>query len=156
MLVKQRISLAQTSLAILFTTYLSCFYIFYDTPASTPSRPRPRALSSAGGGVTTWASMGLCYSHNTELLGKGRYPYRDVAVLSLLLWRHHAPQVRTLLRIVHTEPALSSFMRVYGEMLERAGAVVEWVPAGDMDCVLKSQLVRSVIIHNIKIILSYV
>ena len=143
MLVKQRISLAQTSLAILFTTYLSCFYIFYDTPAPAPSRPRPRALSSAGGGVTTWASMGLCYSHNTELLGKGRYPYRDVAVLSLLLWRHHAPQVRTLLRIVHTEPALSSFMRVYGEMLERAGAVVEWVPAGDMDCVLKSQLVRS-------------
>ena len=154
MLVKQRISLAQTSLAILFTTYLSCFYIFYDTPAPAPSRPR--ALSSAGGGVTTWASMGLCYSHNTELLGKGRYPYRDVAVLSLLLWRHHAPQVRTLLRIVHTEPALSSFMRVYGEMLERAGAVVEWVPAGDMDCVLKSQLVRSVSIHNIKIILSYV
>ena len=156
MLVKQRISLAQTSLAVLFTTYLSCFYIFYDTPAPAPSRPRPRALSSAGGGVTTWASMGLCYSHNTELLGKGRYPYRDVAVLSLLLWRHHAPQVRTLLRIVHTEPALSSFMRVYGEMLERAGAVVEWVPAGDMDCVLKSQLVRSVSIHNTKIILSYV
>ena len=85
---------------------------------------------------------------------KGRYPYRDVAVLSLLLWRHHAPRVRTLLRIVHTEPALSSFMRVYGEMLERAGAVVEWVPAGDMDCVLKSQLVRSLSIHNI--ILSYV
>ena len=74
MLVKQRISLAQTSLAVLFTTYLSCFYIFYDPPASAPSRPRPRTggnVSEAGGGVTTWASMGLCYSHNTELLGKG-------------------------------------------------------------------------------------
>ena len=34
-------------------------------------------------------------------------------------------------------------MLQYGEMLARAGAVVEWVEAGDMDCVLKSQLVRS-------------
>ena len=87
--------------------------------ASTGSRPRPRA-------ARTWASMGLCYSHNTHLHGKARrggyslgtcekykstalqarYPYKEVAVLSLLLWRHHAPHVSTLLRIVHTEPAL--------------------------------------------------
>ena len=86
--------------------------------ASTGSRPRPRA-------ARTWASMGLCYSHNTQLHGKVRrgetswavassasaalqahYPYKEVAVLSLLLWRHHAPQVATLLRIVHTEPGL--------------------------------------------------
>ena len=33
-------------------------------------------------------------------------------------------------------------MRVYGQMLERAGALVEWIPAGNMDCVTKSQLVR--------------
>ena len=37
---------------------------------------------------------------------QARYPYKEVAVLSLLLWRHHAPHVSTLLRIVHTEPAL--------------------------------------------------
>ena len=84
--------------------------------ASTGSRPRPRA-------ARTWASMGLCYSHNTHLHGKARgggyrfekykstalqahYPYKEVAVLSLLLWRHHAPHVSTILRIVHTEPAL--------------------------------------------------
>ena len=33
--------------------------------ASTGSRPRPRA-------ARTWASMGLCYSHNTHLHGKAR------------------------------------------------------------------------------------
>ena len=84
--------------------------------ASSGSRPRPRA-------ARTWASMGLCYSHNTHLHGKARgggyrfekykstalqarYPYKEVAVLSLLLWRHHAPHVSTILRIVHTEQGL--------------------------------------------------
>ncbi len=33
-------------------------------------------------------------------------------------------------------------MRMYAKTLEAAGAVVEWVPTGGMDCVLKSQLVR--------------
>ena len=33
-------------------------------------------------------------------------------------------------------------MRHYGSVLERAGAVVEWLPAGSLDCVLMSQLVR--------------
>ena len=89
-----------------------------------------------------WVSMGLCYSHNTNLYGKSRYPYKDVAPLALLLWKYHLPTVNTIVRIVYTEPEVSDFMRVYGEMLERTGAVVEWIPAGDMDCVLKSQLVR--------------
>ena len=92
-----------------------------------------------------WASMGLCYSHNTEEHGKSKYPYRDVAPLALLLWRYHVPQVSTIVRIIYTEPELNSFMKYYGEMLERTGAVVEWLPAGDMDCVLKSQLIRSLV-----------
>ena len=33
-------------------------------------------------------------------------------------------------------------MRHYGSVLERAGAVVEWLPAGSLDCVLMAQLVR--------------
>ena len=125
------------SITVIFT-YVTCLYLFYDpnvTPAPTPilAEVQNRKI---------WASMGLCYSHNTQLLGKSRYPYKDVAPLALLLWQYHVPEVKMLVRIVYTEPRLSSFMLVYGAMLERTGAVVEWIPAGDMDCVTKSQLVR--------------
>ena len=67
---------------------------------------------------------------------------QDVAPLALLLWAYHLPEVRTIVRIVHTEPRISSLMRLYGDKLERTGALVEWIPAGNMDCVTKSQLVR--------------
>jgi len=86
--------------------------------------------------------MGLCYSKNAEHNGKSQYPYKDVTPLALLLWRYHLPQVSTIVRIVYTEMEVNAMMKAYGEMLERAGAVVEWLKAGDMDCVLKSQLVR--------------
>ena len=127
----------QTSLVIIFTTYLSCVYYFRDPSQGIYTHKRPRPSKPQ-----VWASMGLCYSHNTQMHGKGRYPYKDVAPLALLLWRYHLPEVRTIVRIVHTEPRISSFMRVYSEMLERTGALVEWIPAGNMDCVTKSQLVR--------------
>ena len=86
--------------------------------------------------------MGLCYSHNIKEFGKKNYPYKEVIPLSLLLWRYHLPQVKTIVRIVHTEPELTDKMRGYGAMLERAGAVVEWIPAGNMSCVTMSQIVR--------------
>ena len=87
-----------------------------------------------------WASMGLCYSHNTQNYGKKNYPYKEVLPLALLLWRYHLPQVNTIVRLVHTEPELTDKMRSYGAMLQRAGAVVEWIPAGNMSCVTMSQL----------------
>ena len=59
------------------------------------------------GNNTIWASMGLCYSYNTPLKGKEKYPYKEVAPLALLLWRYHLPQVRTIVRIVYTEPELN-------------------------------------------------
>ena len=59
-----------------------------------------------------------------------------------MLWRYHVPQVSTIVRIVYTEPKVDNVMRQYGVMLEKAGALVEWLPAGAMDCVLMSQLVR--------------
>ena len=58
------------------------------------------------GDTMIWASMGLCYSYNTPLKGKENYPYKEVAPLALLLWRYHLPQVRTIVRIVYTEPEL--------------------------------------------------
>ena len=143
----------QSSLVFLLS-YLSCVYYYRDQSQGSFRQPRLRR-------PRIWASMGLCYSHNTQMHGKGRYPYKvisqcptvqlkssnklgkqDVAPLALLLWSYHLPEVRTIVRIVHTEPRISSFMRLYGEMLERTGALVEWIPAGNMDCVTKSQLVR--------------
>ena len=41
-----------------------------------------------------------------------------------------------------TEKDVIPPMEAYAETLRSAGAVVEWVRAGGMDCVLKSQLVR--------------
>ena len=89
-----------------------------------------------------WAAMGLCWSETADHHGKGGYPYKDVTPLALLLWRYHLPAVRTIVRIVYTEREVNIMMEAYGEMLERAGAVVEWIKADGMDCVLKAQLVR--------------
>ena len=79
---------------------------------------------------------------------------KDVAPLALLLWRYHLPEVRTIVRIVYTEQRISSVMQKYGRTLERAGALVEWIPAGNMDCVTKSQLVRY--ICDVMLIMWYV
>ena len=86
--------------------------------------------------------MGLCYSKTEKGFGKSHYPYKDVAPLALLLWRYHLPWVRTVIRIVYEEESINPMMREYGSMLERTGATVDWVPAGKMDCVTASQLVR--------------
>ena len=90
-----------------------------------------------------WVSMGLCYAKNTDNYGKGTYPYKKILPLAVLLWRYHLPQVNTIVRLVHTEPELTDEMRSYGAMLERTGAVVEWIPSGNMSCITMSQLVRS-------------
>ena len=45
---------------------------------------------------------------------------------------------------MYTGEEVNSQMALYQKMLESAGAVVEWVKSGDMDCVLKSQLIRIV------------
>ena len=145
MFLELRTCLVQGFTVVLFL-YLLCVYLYYQ-PGESYGAPLPLPASHYQT-QKIWASMGLCYSHNTEKHGKGKYPYKDVAPLALLLWRYHLPQVQTLVRIVYTEPELSDFMRYYGAMLERAGAVVEWLPAGDMDCVLKSQLVRIFAVDN--------
>ena len=135
--------LRSASLSVVIT-YLTCVYYFYDTnPTSAFTAPRP------GTSRKIWASMGLCFSENTQLHGKSRYPYKDVAPLALLLWRFYVPDVNLIVRIVYTEPQLSSFMTVYAAMLENTGAVVEWIPAGNMSCVLKSQLIRLFLLYVI-------
>ena len=86
--------------------------------------------------------MGLCYSKTEKGFGKSHYPYKDVTPLALLLWRYYLPWVRTLVRIVHEKEKIDPMMKEYATMLERTGAIVDWVPAGKVDCVRASQLVR--------------
>ncbi len=59
-------------------------------------------------GGKKWVSMGLCFSKNTHLHNKGKYPYAAVTPLAILLWKHftdvkvkkknHASTVRTYVR----------------------------------------------------------
>merc|ERR1712218_124068 len=119
--------------------YLTMSVLLSSTPPQN-SPPRPRQDQKPDRVV--WASMGLCYSSNAQHSGKSHYPYKTVTPLALLLWGYHLPRVRTLVRLVYAEKEISATMVAYGSMLERAGAVVEWVEAGEMDCVLKSQLIR--------------
>eukprot|EP00090_Calanus_glacialis_P028351 TRINITY_DN4555_c0_g1_i3.p1 TRINITY_DN4555_c0_g1~~TRINITY_DN4555_c0_g1_i3.p1 ORF type:complete len:344 (-),score=94.51 TRINITY_DN4555_c0_g1_i3:59-1090(-) len=123
--------------------YLSLFCFYRPTP-TTLNQPLHRNLHilESHNATRIWVSMGLCYSANANHSGKTHYPYKAVTPLALLLWRYHLPEVSTMVRIVYTEKMITAKMTAYGEMLERAGAVVEWLEAGDMDCVLKSQLVR--------------
>ena len=126
---------------------LASVYLCYKMTTSQNSNAgtgQGEGLSPARQNKTNiWASMGLCYSHNTGSYGKKNYPYKQVLPLALLLWRYHLPQVKTIVRLVHTEAQLGAEMRSYGAMLERTGALVDWLPAGKNDCVTSSQLVRS-------------
>ena len=47
-----------------------------------------------------------------------------------------------MVRIVYESEKIDPMMKEYAAMLERTGAVVDLVPAGQMDCVRASQLVR--------------
>jgi len=95
--------------------------------------------------LTIWAAMGLCYdAKRTELNGKGNFPYLEATPLALLLWKYHQPQVKTIVRIVHNSEQVSEEMVEYGRMLERAGAVVEFIQTQGMDCPVMSLITRLV------------
>jgi hypothetical protein len=102
-----------------------------------------------------WVSMGVCYSETTHLYKKSRYPYAEVTPLAVMLWKMITDQDRIQRygttffwprkgtnRTFLVEKKVIPPMEAYADTLRSAGAVVEWVRSGDMDCVLKSQLVR--------------
>ena len=72
----------------------------------------------------TWVSMGLCFSRNTRLHGKSKYPYAQVTPLSILLWKYFLPEVGVLVRLIYTETEVNSVMEEYAGTLRRAGAEV--------------------------------
>ena len=130
---------------IMYTVLVVSFYLYYKMTTGQ-NVIKGLELSPVSQNIKTkiWVSMGLCYSGNIRnFYGKDNYPYKEIIPLTLLLWRYHLPQVNTIVRIVHNEPELTANMSRYGAMLERTGAVVEWIPAGNMSCVTMSQLVRS-------------
>ena len=65
----------QASLVTLFSTYFLCVFYYHDPSPGRYREPGPRRPQ-------VWASMGLCYSHNTQMHGKGRYPYKVSSVRS--------------------------------------------------------------------------
>ncbi len=88
-----------------------------------------------------WVTMGLCWSSNTKFHGKQRFPYKDAAPLSAQLWMKLTPAT-VILQIVYSEPNVTYALRRYKEKMEGYGAVVKLVPAGDMECVVKTQIIR--------------
>ena len=62
---------------------------------ASPTRPPPAAKK-------LWISMSLCYSENTRLFMKSKYPYAEVTPLAVILWRRFAPDAGVLVRIVYT------------------------------------------------------
>ena len=74
----------KTSITTILIVYVFCYTYFYDTNNYSEFHKIPKPAKQD---AKVWASMGLCYSHNTDLHGKSRYPYKNVAPLALLLWR---------------------------------------------------------------------
>ena len=84
MFLELRTCLVQAFTCVLFL-YLLCIFLYYQ-PGDNYGPPLPLPASHFQTNKI-WASMGLCYSHNTDKHGKSKYPYKDVAPLALLLWK---------------------------------------------------------------------
>ena len=89
-----------------------------------------------------WISMGLCFSKNTELYGKSKYPYQLVTPLAIILWYHFFPDIRVILYLVYDKFEFEDRKILYEESLKQTNVEVRWVPEGDINCVTKSQLIR--------------
>ena len=98
----------------MYTVLLLSVYLYYKMTSSLKSNTTGLSPATESNKSKIWASMGLCYSHNTQKHGKKNYPYKQVLPLALLLWRYHLPQVKTIVRLVYTEPELTDKMRGYG------------------------------------------
>ena len=122
-------------------------------PLSALKRPKPVAQNDViyqpnpsrvvTNDTTVWVSMGLCFSENTKLYGKRKYPYVAVTPLALLLWNHFLPKVKLVLYLIYTKRDNDERRKRYQDTLRQIeGLEVRWVESGDMDCVMKSQTSR--------------
>ena len=89
-----------------------------------------------------WISMGLCFSKNTNLYGKKNYPYAQVTPLAIILWYHFFPDIRVILYLVYDEKEIEDRRILYEQQLKQTNVEVRWIPANDINCITKSQLIR--------------
>merc|ERR550539_1120043 len=86
--------------------------------------------------------MGLCFSKNTEMYGKEKYPYAEVTPLALILWYHFFPDIRVILYLIYDAGEIEDRRKLYEEQLKQTNVEIRWVKSGDMSCVTKSQIIR--------------
>ena len=86
--------------------------------------------------------MGLCFSKTTELYGKSKYPYTLVTPLAIILWYHFFPDIRVILYLIYDKKELEDRKILYERQLKQTNVEIRWVPADDINCVTKSQLIR--------------
>ena len=89
-----------------------------------------------------WISMGLCFSKNTELYGKSKYPYQLVTPLAIILWYYFFPDIRIILYLVYDKYEFEARKILYEQSLKQTNVEIRWVPEDDINCVTKSQIIR--------------
>ena len=76
--------------------------------------------------------------------GKQQFPYKEAALMSSQLWLN-LTDARVILQIIYAEPEVSPELRAYQAELEARGVRVllnHQEETAEMNCVLKSQLIR--------------
>ena len=115
------------------------YQVIYDEKNEEPIEKSVETFEESS---KTWITMSLCWSENAQVHGKWRFPYKKALPFSTALWLKFAP-VKVIVQIVYSEYEISSELRDYKTKLEALGALVYLVKTGnEIDCVLKSQLVR--------------
>ena len=121
----------------------------------TPGLASTSPASEANQTQRVWVTMGLCWGHNAQVLGKEQFPYQEAALRAVQLW-HKLTPATVVLTIAHTgsssnsssgdvdgvDPALLRYadtMRGHGARV--ALHRVQRGP-GQLSCVLSAQLVR--------------
>ena len=127
------------------------------TTTSTIPTPGPASVASESNQTQrVWVTMGLCWGHNAQVLGKEQFPYQEAALRAVQLW-HKLTPATVVLTIAHTgssnsnsssggvdgvDPALLRYadtMRGHGARV----ALHRVQPGpGQLSCVLSAQLVR--------------
>ena len=89
-----------------------------------------------------WISMALCFSKNTHMYRKKKYPYAQVTPLAILLWNYFFQDIRIILYLIYDKYELKETRKLYEETLKQTNVEIRWVEEGDLDCVTTSQLIR--------------
>ena len=92
---KKRVCIIFIFVCVLYITR-TFYFDLKENESEISKLPKPKSKSNQ----KVWISMGLCYSHNTQLHGKSNYPYRDVTPLALFLWKYFLPEVSTIIQVL--------------------------------------------------------